>query len=159
MAPAAPLTILGPMKLTHALLGEHGVLYDLLDQVEEIAEGAKTTDPILGAFGPTATALLHHATIEDDLLFPALEAVIGTGGMTTAMRAEHQVIDAQIGRVRTARDLGAMRGALAELLATTRGHFLKEKNVLFPTAEQNVGATKLAELGDQWAKRRSVSVG
>lgn len=147
------------MKLTDALLGEHGVIYDLLDEVEAFAASAKTAEEITAAIAAPGAALLHHATIEDELLFPALEAVIGRAGMVAVMRSEHTLIEAQLARVRASRDLQTSGRALVELLATTRAHFSKEENVLFPAANHHVGGERLAELTSKWASMRSVAVG
>jgi hemerythrin-like domain-containing protein len=151
--------IMPPMKLTEALLGEHGVLYDLLDEIEELAASAETAGELAAGLAAPGAALIHHATIEDELLFPALESVIGRDGMAAVMRAEHQDIGSLVERARSGRDLASCRRLVEELLATTRAHFAKEENVLFPAAEAHVGAEQLEDLGRRWAKMRSVHVG
>ncbi len=146
------------MKLTEALLGEHGLLHDLLDEVEAIAAGAKTAAEISAAIAAPVAVLLRHANLEDEILFPALEDAIGRAGMCAAMRAEHRLIEAMAERVLAARELETSHRLLDDLLATTRTHFMKEEKVLFPTAERHVDAERLAALVAKWAAIRTVAL-
>lgn len=107
-----------------------------------------------------ATQLDRHRRKEDDVLFPAVEAMIGQEGPTAVMRAEHQDIHAysrtfrrtlqelnevehpqlEAGgeRLRQLAAQGANAAALCatgrEILALVRPHFEKEEQILFPMA-------------------------
>lgn len=146
------------MKLTDALLGEHGVLNDMLDELEAIAMSASRAQDLVAAAEPVLAVLLRHATLEDELLFPALEKVPGLAGMSRAMRAEHQLIESMASRFRATSDLATCRRQLAEILATTRIHFAKEEQVCFPASVTGVAESELSALGGHWASSRSVHV-
>ncbi len=165
----------GCMKITDALKGEHGVFYAQFELLEEVV--APATLPVLKAQGAIlAAGLTPHAQMENDLLFPALEAHLGTDGPTAAFRAEHAEIESAFERLRQLRELNRdhnqidaalarlpetpslaeARDLIDEIVHAAREHFAKEEQMLFPMAEQLLGERTLEELGAEWARRRSV---
>jgi iron-sulfur cluster repair protein YtfE (RIC family) len=146
------------MKITDALYGEHGPLYALLTHCEGSAAQWELADLML-AGRTVEAALLSHATVEDELLFGALEARMPAGGPVAVMRAEHEEIDAQLAALREASDEAAARRALLRMVLVAREHFAKEEQVLFPIAEELLGAAELERLGAEWAARRGVACG
>ncbi|MBI4674274.1 MAG: hemerythrin domain-containing protein [Chloroflexi bacterium] len=171
------------MKITDALRGEHGVFYAQFTLMQNTVDAA-TLNTIQTQGAMLAVALGSHAQIEDEILFPALEAEIGEHGPTRVMREEHVHIEEllmqlqlrQLPQLQTVRELTQahddIEGKLAQLpdvtsvddartmvydlLYAAREHFAKEENVLFPLAEQLLSARALEELGAQWAERRGV---
>ncbi len=142
------------MKITDALKGEHGVFYAQFSFIEgQLAGATLATIKSLGAM--LASALVPHAQVENDILFPAIEEKIGAGGPTTVMRLEHSQIEGMLEELPSA-DEGQARGLMRDLFLAARTHFAKEENVLFPMAEQLVEERKLEELGIEWAARRGV---
>jgi len=141
------------MRITDALLGEHGVLYALFDHVEgELDDGA---DP-----APHAALLrrvLHaHATAEDELLFDEMAArVDGDGGPAGAMIREHREVADLLERTRYAGG-DELRELLREVTALARSHFRREEEAAFPLAEELFDAGRLGELGAAWGERRAV---
>lgn len=139
--------------ITDALLGEHGVIYPqlarLTDAPFDSAETARARADQLAA------GLATHAQIEDELLFVALEGVLGPdGGPLPVMRAEHEEVEATLQRLTEAADVRDAEALAARLATVAREHFAKEESVLFPMAEQLLGEETLRELGEQWAARR-----
>ncbi|MCM2269727.1 MAG: hemerythrin domain-containing protein [Thermoanaerobaculia bacterium] len=146
------------MKITDALYGEHGPLYALLTHCESSAAQWELADLMLAGRAVEA-ALLSHAAVEDDLLFGALAARMPAGGPVEVMRAEHEAIDADLAALRVAEDEGPARRAMLRVVQQAREHFAKEEQVLFPLAEELVGAAELERLGAEWAARRGVACG
>ena len=146
------------MKLTHALLGEHGAFYVMFERLEEIAETATDPGTMKDALSPIAAALVAHSVSENDLLFPALEAARGAGGPIEVMRGEHIEVEKLIADVTACASMPELRGALAALLQVTRTHFAKEEEVLFPMAERSVPSATLDQLAKDWAERRGVKL-
>lgn len=142
------------MKITDALLGEHGAFYALFDRIES----RLGSDP--GSAGPLAellaAALLPHARIENDHLFAALEPTMGPAGPLAVMRAEHDEIEGAVNRAASEADAEVARGLLLHAISVAREHFAKEEQVLFPMATQALGEDKLEELGRVWAGERGV---
>jgi len=147
------------MKITDALLGEHAVLYRLLDYcAAEAAAWDETT--LRSAAGALAAALKSHAQIEDSLLFQALDPVFPPGmGPLAVMRDEHEEIEGSIDRVLGGAGLEQGRMLLVDLSALAHDHFAKEEQVLFPMAEQHLGEARLTEIGARWAEERGVTLG
>ena len=109
--------------------------------------------PVLRRIGQlTETQLARHALKEDEILFPAVEAVLGADSSpTTVMRVEHTDIHAQAALLRSlwahGGDATSLRASAAELIALLDMHFDKEEQVLFPMIEQILDDRALAEVG------------
>jgi len=145
------------MKITDALYGEHGPLYALLSHCEESAPRWELADLTL-AGRCLESALLSHAEIEDALLFATVEPQMPPQGPVAVMRAEHEEIDRSLAALRSGADEAAARRHLLHAVVTAREHFAKEEQILFPLAEQLLGAAELERLGAIWAERRGVAV-
>lgn len=142
----------GPI-ITDALLGEHGVIYRLLEQLTsrpfDSAEEARVQAAALAA------GLASHARIEDDLLFVALEVPLGPdGGPLAVMRMEHEEVEGTLERLARVEDAREADALAAHLATVAREHFAKEEQVLFPMAEQLLGEEELRSLGERWAAER-----
>lgn len=119
-----------------------------------------------------ATQLDRHRRKEDEVLFPAVEAVIGEEGPTVVMRQEHREIHAQGVTFRETlhqlhelehpqieangeqlRQLANNGGSAASLIATSQEilelvkmHFEKEEQILFPMANQLLDSQTLVDI-------------
>lgn len=144
------------MKLTDALLGEHGACYALFDHVEAALPRLETLTEVRRVAELVGGALLSHSNLEDELLFPALEARIGSGGPLVVMRAEHNAIEGAIDAAIAAPDRDAAVAALRRAIAIVRPHFKKEERVLFAIAAQRLGDDELERLGAAWARARGI---
>lgn len=165
------------MKITDALLAEHGVFYAQFELLEQSAAHANLQ--VIQAQGALVMAGLGpHAKIENEILFPALENHWGEDGPTRMFRMEHTQIEDWLAQLQEIRELlrahDEIENALAQLpqmqdveqarrlvrdvLDLAREHFSKEETMLFPTAEQMLDERKLTELGTQWAERRRVII-
>lgn len=146
------------MKLTNALLGEHGAIAALFARSEQLLESSPNLDGARPIVECLAAVLASHAKLEDDLLFPILEPHLPHQGPLGVMRREHEQIEMALEDALNADDVPALTDAVHEVIELARSHFAKEENVLFPMAEQFVPAQTLEELGQSWAKRRQVTV-
>ncbi|MCC6223693.1 MAG: hemerythrin domain-containing protein [Thermoleophilia bacterium] len=141
------------MRITDALLGEHAVIYPLLDELARC--DFETAGEARGQGRVVAAALGSHARLEDELLFDPLEQHLGTGaGPLAMMRAEHDEIEALLARLVELEELAEARTAATQVTALAREHFAKEEQVLFPMADQTLDEAELGELGAEWARRR-----
>jgi len=147
------------MKITDALLGEHGVFYAQFGHLEESVPECESLELVRGYTAMLTAALESHACMEDHLLFTALESHPGlASGPLPVMRQEHELIESQLARVPETDDLDEARDSLLGALRIAREHFAKEERVLFPAAMQILGDERLEELGQQWAGKRQVEV-
>jgi len=136
------------MKITDAFLGEHAVLYPLLDRLERADSGEVRAQAAL-----LAAALHPHATLEDELLFDEVEPHLGSaGGPLAVMRAEHEEVKATLDALLEGRADPAP--LVRRLVEVARAHFAKEEQILFPLAEDLLSAEALEAAGERWAERR-----
>jgi hemerythrin HHE cation binding domain-containing protein len=144
------------MDIVETLLGKHGALYAQFDHVEatipRLSLGAlKAQAEVLAA------ALQSHSTLEDELLFTALEPILGVGSPElVGMRMMHEDIDRGIEACRAAMEITQAQGQLLGVVELARQHFLGEEQTLFPTARQRVPQGTRDALGAAWASRRGV---
>jgi len=147
------------VKITKALLGEHGVFYAQFDYLEQVLPETGSLDQVQKLAGLLAAGLKPHAQIENEILFPPLESILGTEvGPIPVMRMEHDEIESSLTRAQEVRDLDQARNLVLHAVQVAREHFTKEEHVLFPMAEQVLDETALERLGDQWAERRRVRI-
>ncbi len=147
------------MKITEALLGEHGVFYAQFDHLEQVVPAASTLELVQSQAALLTAALATHAGLENELLFSALDPHLGQMGPLAVMRMEHDEIENTLGQVQEARDLTQAQRLVLHAVRVARDHFAKEEQVLFPMAHQVLDEEKLAQLGAQWAQQRSVITG
>ena len=85
------------MKITDALLGEHGVFYSQFEYMERALPESDDPDRLnveVSLLSASLVAALEtHARLEDELLFDALEVQVGPIGPLVMMRQEHQEIE------------------------------------------------------------------
>lgn len=147
------------MKLTDALIGEHGAFYTLFDEIEEIATRERAMALILGSIAVLEAMVVSHASLEEQLLFSALEPHLGKDqGPLAVMCAEHTEMKALLEEIEDAEDVGHASHLVKEALTAARSHFGKEEQVLFPMAENLLGDEVLTELGKIWADTRGVTI-
>lgn len=146
------------MRLTDALLGEHAVIYALLDHVEQELPALEVLADVQRVTRMLAAALVSHARVEDRMLFSALEVHLGSEGPLAVMRQEHVELEAAIEDIASAATCAAAAERLRYALEVTRDHFVKEERVLFHMARQFMSDGDLESLGCNWAAARGVAL-
>ena len=143
------------MRITDALLGEHGIFYLLFQDIEQALPAIENLAILQNRIAPLAFSLEAHASLEDELLFIALEPHLGTqGGPLAVMRHEHDQIVSLLERIPSAPDLAQARALAAQMIEVSRGHFRKEEQVLFRMAQKFLDEDELSALGAKWSARR-----
>ena len=100
-------------------------------------------------------ALEIHATLEEEVFYPALRQ-LGLGGTVLAKSVpEHDEMRSVIAQIRDG-DPNTPRydQLVQELMRDVMHHVADEETVLLPEAERMLGKTRLNELGVQMTKRR-----
>ena len=148
------------MKLTDALLGEHGAFYMLFDEIEEIAATESAVAQLHGATTVLEAMVTSHATLEERLLFSALEHYLGKEeGPLAALHAEHEEMERMLAYMQEDPDVDRAILWISEALSAARSHFQKEERILFPMARRLLGDETLSRLGSVWAEARRVTIG
>jgi hypothetical protein len=135
------------MRITDALLGEHGAFYAQFDRLEAELPHATGGREIREQAALLAAALVSHARLEDEVLFCRMAAAGGDPGLLMTMEEEHVEIAALLAKAQVTGDLEGARSALLEAVALARDHFAKEERVGFPLAESLLGQDTL----ENWA--------
>lgn len=145
------------MNIIDVLLGEHGALYPQFDFLEQTLPEVGTVGEIKAQAEVLAAAVQSHSTVEDDLLFAALESPLGAESPAlVGMRMMHEDLDRGFEELQRAEDVVVARDGLLGVIALARQHFLGEEESLFPTARRVLDREALDRLGAMWAERRGV---
>jgi len=96
------------MIITDLLTGEHGAFRALLDEIEDMATFAGDVAQIESATTVLAVEIKAHASLEEELLFAALEPHLESNDLLTKVHAEHREIPQGNGLV------GALTGAFKQ---------------------------------------------
>lgn len=143
------------MRITDALLGEHGAFYAQFDRLEGLRDGTPAPE-VREQAALLAAALVTHAHLEDELLFDRLRAEGGDAGLLETMEEEHRTIAGHLERAQGSGDAARALAELREAVALARDHFAKEERIAFPLADELLGDGVLEELGVRWSNRRGV---
>jgi len=146
------------MKVTEALLGEHGVFYVQFDHLEQTLPAVTSLDWVKAQAALIQSAISTHAQLEDELLFSAMDHHLGQGGPVAVMRMEHEEIEGTLNAIPEIQNVETICSRLLGAIQVARQHFMKEEQVLFPLADQVLGFEQLQDLGERWAERRRVDV-
>ena len=100
------------------------------------------------------TALEIHATLEEEIFYPALREVAADNPVLAESVSEHDEMRSLIATVRgMGSDDPGMEDAMGALMRAVLHHVADEEAVLLPLAERQMGS-RLAELGAQMTARR-----
>ncbi len=85
-------------------------------------------------------AIEHHFVAEEEVLFPAIEAIAGSSmGPTQVMRMEHEQMRGLFSGMEqalAARDSDGFLGAAETLLVLMQQHNAKEEQIVYPMSDQ-----------------------
>jgi hemerythrin-like domain-containing protein len=124
---------------------DHRACDELWAEVEAAVERGDAS-AARAAFTRFDAATRRHLDMEEQVLFPELEAATGmTMGPTRVMRAEHAQMRGLLDQMARAadRDVDALVEHGDTLLMLTQQHNMKEEGIVYPMAQ--------AHLGDDWA--------
>lgn len=140
------------MKVTDAILGEHGALKHYLAWVWKASDGEASLPPGWVEHQAEAlTCLLKgHAEAETRLLFRFLPQ---DEPWVIHVTNEHAEIDRLLGEARR-----GSRECLRRACDVAWGHFKEEEAYVIPLAYRVFSSARLEELGAEWAKVRKVNV-
>lgn len=147
------------MKLTDALLGEHAAYNELFDEIEAMAAVEDGFPQIQSATNVFSALVMEHASLEDELLFRALEPHLESNGRLADMRYEHTEIAGLLTRFEEAKDTTDAAEWIQRALGVARQHFHNEEVILFPLAQEVLNDDVLTGFGKAWADARNVTLG
>ena len=146
------------MRITDILRAEHTVFHHLFDHVEASAPRLRTLAEVKSLAVLVDKVMSPHSETEDALFIEPLEHCFEQLGQSETFHYEHELIDDYLVRVGKARDLQSAKKLLLSAIAASRKHFDKEERIVFPLAERVLKAKTLADLADEWMKRREATL-
>ena len=100
------------------------------------------------------SALEIHATLEEEIFYPALRPAGAGGSAMQKSVPEHDAMRSLIASLRGARDDARRDELVAELMREVLHHVADEETVLLPDAERLFSNERLCALGADMTKRR-----
>ena len=129
------------IRLTQPLHDHHKHCDELFAAAEEDAQRGRWSE-CLSHFRRFRCEIEAHFATEEQLLFPAFEAVTGmVAGPSQVMRFEHAQMRDLLARMESAvaaRDAGEFAGSAETLLILMQQHNMKEENILYPMCERTL---------------------
>lgn len=130
---------------------------DTLFAESEAAAASGDWSKATNGFSRFQEALMHHFSMEEEVLFPAFETRTGmTMGPTQVMRSEHRQMTDLLGQMADAlerKDADGFLGDCDTLLIIMQQHNVKEEQMLYQMADQVLAG----ELEDVVARMRALS--
>lgn len=130
---------------------------DGLFAAAEEAAAKDDWDNAAASFRSFYNALLHHFSMEEEVMFPAFESRTGMRqGPTGVMRSEHSQMTSLLNRMHDAtarKDKNAYLGDADTLLILMQQHNVKEEQMLYQMADQAL----VSELDEVVARMRAVA--
>jgi hemerythrin-like domain-containing protein len=134
------------MKITDRLKVEHGVFLHQLKTLERLVLAGVSPDTVAAAAAMIASAEEHHAEVEDRILYPALEKVLGKDSRPLlAVAAEHVRVRDLAERIQAG---DRTQAAVMSYVEALRKHLEREIHAIFPLAEEVLSAEDLNGLSN-----------
>jgi hemerythrin-like domain-containing protein len=134
------------MKITERLKVEHGIFLHQLKALERLVRDGAAPDVVGAVVATIASAEEHHSEVEDRILYPALEKVLGRESLPLqAVAAEHARLRALLESIEAGDRTAAAVMAYVDAL---RKHLEREIHALFPMAEQVLSEEDLGRLSN-----------
>ena len=136
------------------LRADHRLVSELFEQFEKSRSPTKKKELVR----QICTELTVHATVEEEVFYPAVKAALKDKELVPEARVEHETLKWLIAQVDGADPDGEEYDAKVQVMAEYVKHHVKEEqNEMFPKAK----ATRLdmADLGAQIAARKEALLG
>jgi hemerythrin-like domain-containing protein len=146
------------MKITDILRAEHTVFHHMFDHIEASVPRLKTLAEVKSLALLVDKVMAPHSHTEDELFIAPLEHCFEQLGQQETFHQEHELIEATLAKVVSARTLKDGKRLLLGVIAASRKHFEKEERIVFPMAERILKSKTLTDLGSEWMKRREAAL-
>ena len=141
------------MDALQLLKSDHQKVKRMLEQLDATTERAEKTRT--ETFERLKRDLTIHETIEEEILYPALEGFAKTKDITLEAFEEHHVVDQIVAELETTPVTDETWGAkLTVMKENLEHHIEEEEDEMFKQARQVMDRKELAELGEQMDARK-----
>lgn len=170
----------GPTELAHGeseeaevtpgedLMQEHGVLERVLLVYDEAARRLERSEALDATVVTTAAGIVrrfvedYHEKLEEEFVFPRLEAAKRQTDLVAILRRQHQrgrEVTDEIVKLASAPASADLARALRGFIRMYRPHAAREDTVLFPEFRSVVGRAAYRELGEKFEEQEHARFG
>jgi hemerythrin-like domain-containing protein len=133
--------------ITSFLTTEHAVFCGLFDEIERLLPGVRTVAEVRLFSRLVEGVLTRHADVEQNLAYAALDQALAEKGELKQLYQDHEEIDASLHHATLAADFAEAVRFLRAGLKTSREHFRREEESVFPLFEKLFDPATLEALG------------
>jgi hemerythrin-like domain-containing protein len=150
------------------LMQEHGVLERILLVYDEVARRIDRQEEVDAAVVSSAADIVrrfveqYHEKLEEDFVFPRLEAAKRETELVAVLRRQHQrgrEVTEQISKLAKASPSATLAAALRAFIRMYRPHAAREDTVLFPAFRSVIGGAAYRELGEKFEEQEHARFG
>ncbi len=147
------------MKITDALLVEHGLLYITMDFVAEYLRQVKDLTEVKLLASMLERLLDAHGKGEEHFMLVPFDHILEDHGQREQMCVAHLEIDVRLKEAQSATDLTVAKRLLKGAISATRKHFKSEEQFVFPQFEKLLTVSTLNSLGKAMMEQRGAHSG
>jgi len=134
-------------RITDVLTIEHTLLCTLFGEIDRLLPEVRTVDEARLLSRLVEGVLSHHADVEQNLAFAALDHVLAEKHQLGQLHQDHEEIDACLRNAGSATEPTKAVQMLKAGLEASRAHFRREEQSIFPLFEKVLAPTTLEILG------------
>jgi hemerythrin-like domain-containing protein len=136
------------IPVTDLLTNEHATFCLLFDEIDRLLPDVRTVAEVQLLSRLVEGVLSHHADVEDNLAFAALDHALAEKGQMHRLHQDHEEIDASLRGATVAARFSEALELLKAGLKASRDHFKREESVVFPLFEKLLDPASLETLSD-----------
>jgi len=144
-------------SITETLTNEHTQFCVLFNEIERLLPDVRTVAEVRLLSRLVEGVLSHHADVEENLAYAALDHALAENGEPVRMYQDHHEIDWCLQHARQAKGLPTALRLLKAGLKTSRAHFRREEETIFPLLEKLFDSANLEALGARVPTQNLVS--
>jgi hypothetical protein len=133
-------------RITDVLTTEHTLLCILFDEIDSLLPGVRTVNEVRLLSRLVEGVLSHHADVEQNLAFAALDHVLAEKDELRQLHQDHEEIDTCLRDAALATELSEAVKLLKAGLKASRVHFRREEQSVFPLFEKMLAPSSLETL-------------
>jgi hemerythrin-like domain-containing protein len=133
--------------ITNFLTTEHSLFCELFDEIDRLLPGVRTAAEVRLLSLLVEGVLSRHADVEQNLAYAALDQALAEKGELNQLYQDHEEIDACLHHATLAAEFAEAVRFLKAGLKTSREHFRREEETVFPLFEKLFDPAALEALG------------
>ena len=135
--------------ITSFLINEHVVFCELFDEIDRLLPDVRTAAEVRLLSRLVKGVLSRHAEVEQNLAYAALDHALAEKGELDHLYQDHEEIDARLQHATQAVEFVEAVRLLRAGLKSSREHFRREEEMIFPLFDKLLDTAALEALGDE----------